>query len=169
MSGIFEKCARCGATVNPARACPYCIAEFGGSSAQGDNGGSGGGAAQAQHGAAANPAQTETLEDILSKSSSLRVPSGMAMLINRDTQERFPLAQSVSKIGRDKANNISLHNDSYVSRHHAWVLFIKGSYWVEDLGSTNGTLLNDELLSERKQIFPGDRIKIGRTDLTFEL
>lgn len=160
MSGIFEKCARCGATVNPARACPYCIAEFGGS--QGDNGGS-----SAQHGVASP--QTETLEDILSKSSSLRAPSGMALLINKDTSERFPLAQSVSKIGRDKANNISLHNDSYVSRHHAWVLFIKGSYWVEDLGSTNGTLLNDELLSERKQIFPGDRIKVGRTELVFEL
>lgn len=159
MSGIFEKCARCGAAVNPARACPYCIAEFGGST--GENGGA------AQHAA---PAQaTETLEDILSKSSNLRAPSGMAMLINRDSSEKHPLAQSVSKIGRDKANNISLHNDSYVSRHHAWVLFIKGSYWVEDLGSTNGTLLNDELLSERKQIFPGDRIKIGRTELVFEL
>ncbi len=163
MSGIFEKCARCGATVSPTRACPYCIAEYG-SSSQGDNGGSSPGA----HGGVPNP-QTETLEDILSKSSNLRAPSGMAMLINRDTSERFPLAQSVSKIGRDKANNISLHNDSYVSRHHAWVLFIKGSYWVEDLGSTNGTLLNDELLSERKQIFPGDRIKIGRTELVFEL
>lgn len=92
-----------------------------------------------------------------------------SMLVNKETNERYPLSQSVSKIGRDKANNISLNNDSYISRHHAWILFIKGSYFVEDLGSTNGTLLNGDVLSERKQIFPGDRIKFGRTELVFEV
>ena len=92
-----------------------------------------------------------------------------AMLVNKETNERYPLSQSVSKVGRDKANNISLNNDSYISRHHAWVLFIKGNYFVEDLGSTNGTLLNGDVLSERKQIFPGDRIKFGRTELVFEI
>jgi pSer/pThr/pTyr-binding forkhead associated (FHA) protein len=79
------------------------------------------------------------------------------------------LTQSVSKIGRDQTNSIALSKDSYISRHHAWILFIKGSYWVEDLGSTNGTLLNGELLSERKQMFPGDCLKLGRTELVFEL
>ncbi|MBX9689355.1 MAG: FHA domain-containing protein [Candidatus Obscuribacterales bacterium] len=92
-----------------------------------------------------------------------------AMLVNKETNERYPLSQSVTKLGRDKANNISLNNDSYISRHHAWVLFIKGNYFVEDLGSTNGTLLNGDVLSERKQIFPGDKIKFGRTELVFEI
>lgn len=134
--------------MNDQGACPYCAAE-----------------SMPQNGEDFKP---ETIEDILSK-SNLKAPSGLAILINKDTNERYPLTQSVSKIGRDKANTISLQNDSYVSRHHAWVLFIKGSYWVEDLGSTNGTLLNGEVLSERKQIFPGDRIKLGRTELVFEL
>lgn len=148
MSGTSNKCARCGGAVNQDGACSHCIAE----------------------GAPANGAEpgSETIEHILSK-ANLKTPSGLAILINKETNERYPLTQSVSKIGRDKANTISLHNDSYVSRHHAWVLFIKGSYWVEDLGSTNGTLLNGEVLSERKQIFPGDRIKLGRTELVFEL
>lgn len=92
-----------------------------------------------------------------------------ARLVNKETNERYLLSQSVCKIGRDKANNISLQNDSYISRHHAWVLYIKGKYFVEDLGSTNGTLLNGDVLSERKQIFPGDRIKFGRTALVFEV
>jgi hypothetical protein len=148
MSGTSNKCARCGGAVNEDGACSYCVAE-----------------AVPQNG---EEFKAETIEDILSK-SNLKTPSGLAILINKDTNERYPLTQSVSKIGRDKANTISLHNDSYVSRHHAWVLFIKGSYWVEDLGSTNGTLLNGEVLSERKQIFPGDRIKLGRTELVFEL
>lgn len=94
-------------------------------------------------------------------------PMRPAFLFNKMTNERFPLNQSVSKIGRDQTNNISINNDHYVSRHHAWVLQMQGAYWVEDLGSTNGTLLNGEILSERRQINPGDRITFGKTELVF--
>jgi len=90
-----------------------------------------------------------------------------AYLINKVTNEKYPLTQSVSKIGRDQTNNISITTDHYVSRHHAWVLQMQGGYWVEDLGSTNGTLLNGEVLQERKQIFPGDRLTFGKTELVF--
>jgi hypothetical protein len=90
-----------------------------------------------------------------------------ALLINNITNERYPLNQSVSKIGRDQTNNISITQDHYISRHHAWVLQMQGGYWVEDLGSTNGSLLNGEILTERKQIFPGDRITFGKTELVF--
>ncbi|MBY0359321.1 MAG: FHA domain-containing protein [Candidatus Obscuribacterales bacterium] len=101
----------------------------------------------------------------LDPSASVEGPS----LVDKEVGQHYQLSQSVCKIGRDKSNNISLPNDSYISRHHAWVLFIKGNYFVEDLGSTNGTLLNGEVLAERKQIFPGDRIKFGRTELVFEI
>lgn len=150
MTSTDNKCAKCGLALGDQSQCPYCA-----SGGTGETAGNG-------------PAGAETLEDILAK-TNIKAPSGLAILVNKDTNERFPLTQSVSKIGRDKANTISLHNDSYVSRHHAWVLFIKGAYWVEDLGSTNGTLLNGEVLSERKQIYPNDRIKLGRTELVFEL
>jgi hypothetical protein len=90
-----------------------------------------------------------------------------AFLFNKATSERYPLSQSVSKIGRDETNNIPINNDHYISRHHAWVLQMQGGYWVEDLGSTNGTLLNGELLSERRQIFAGDRLTFGKTELVF--
>lgn len=146
MSGLQKKCSRCGGVLSDAGQCTFCVP----SSAVllGDEG--------------------STVEEILQRTPSI-APAHGAMLVNNETNERYPLSQSVSKIGRDKANNISLHNDSYISRHHAWVLFIKGNYFVEDLGSTNGTLLNGEVLSERKQIFPGDRIKFGRTELVFEI
>ncbi len=142
-----NKCARCGGLIALGGECTFCVPE-----------------------GAANEGSTkgESLEEILAR-SQVKTPGTGAMLVNKETNERYPLSQSVSKIGRDKANNISLHNDSYISRHHAWVLFIKGNYFVEDLGSTNGTLLNGDVLSERKQIFPGDRIKFGRTELVFEI
>lgn len=94
-------------------------------------------------------------------------PSRPAFLYNKLTNERYPLQQSVSKIGRDQTNNISITNDHYISRHHAWVLQMQGGYWIEDLGSTNGTLVNGELLGERRQINPGDRLTIGKTELIF--
>lgn len=96
-----------------------------------------------------------------------RASARAAFLFNKLTSERYPLSQSVSKIGRDETNNISIINDHYISRHHAWVLQMQGGYWVEDLGSTNGTLLNGELLNERRQIFAGDRLTFGKTELVF--
>ena len=100
--------------------------------------------------------------------SSNSSPAGKpAFLFNKLTNERFPLNQSVSKIGRDQTNNIPITNDHYISRHHAWVLQMQGSYWVEDLGSTNGTMINGELLSERRQISPGDKLTFGKTELIF--
>ena len=75
--------------------------------------------------------------------------------------------QSVSKIGRDQTNHIPLTNDHYISRNHAWVLQMQGGYWIEDLGSTNGTMLNGELLRERQQINAGDLLTLGKTELVF--
>jgi pSer/pThr/pTyr-binding forkhead associated (FHA) protein len=92
-----------------------------------------------------------------------------ALLFNKNTSERFVLTHSVCKIGRDQTNNISITDDHYISRHHAWVLQMQGGYWVEDLGSTNGTLLNGELLSERRQIFAGDRLTFGKTEFVFAI
>ncbi len=90
-----------------------------------------------------------------------------AFLLNRITNQRFSLVQSVSKIGRDQTNHIPLTNDHYISRNHAWVLQMQGGYWIEDLGSTNGTMLNGELLRERQQINAGDLLTLGKTELVF--
>jgi hypothetical protein len=153
MSDVTTQCERCGGSLSEEGRCIVCGAE------------------QRQIEAANARSLAERVEDLftLPGKAQPKVPPAGAHLYNKGTDERFPLTQSVSKIGRDQTNSIALPKDSYISRHHAWVLFIKGSYWVEDLGSTNGTLLNGELLTERKQIFPGDCLKLGRTELIFEL
>jgi hypothetical protein len=92
-----------------------------------------------------------------------------AFLFNAATNEKHALNQSVSKIGRDQTNNIAIRADHYISRHHAWILQMHGNYWVEDLGSTNGTLLNGEPLTDRRQIAQSDRITFGKTEFVFSL
>lgn len=141
MSGTTE-CARCGGIVNAEGRCSVC-------------------------GVTQELGDSEGLSRSSRESSGRKEKNRPAFLYNKLTNDRFALTQSVSKIGRDQTNSISITNDHYISRHHAWVLQMQGGYYVEDLGSTNGTLLNGEVLSERKQIFPGDRLTFGKTELVF--
>ena len=55
--------------------------------------------------------------------------------------------------------------DNYVSNVHARVYLRDGSYWLEDLGSTNGTYMNRSRVSTPTQIGPGDDIRIGKATL----
>jgi hypothetical protein len=152
MSMSGTECTRCGGQLNQEGRCSVCgvTRELSSSLRQASSSVGGG--------------SPEVISMPLRKDSKTSRP---AFLFNKLTNESFPLTQSVSKIGRDQTNSISLAADHYISRHHAWVLQMQGGYWVEDLGSTNGTLLNGEVLNERKQIFPGDRITFGKTELVF--
>jgi signal transduction histidine kinase len=68
-------------------------------------------------------------------------------------------------IGREAGNAIQL-DDHEVSRRHAEVRLVDGSYLLGDLKSSNGTFVNDERI-ERIELSRGDRIRIGRTILVY--
>ncbi len=65
------------------------------------------------------------------------------------------------------------YNDpaAYVSRHHARIVADAGGYFLEDLGSANGTFLNDRRLPHGvpTRMRNGDRVRIGKVQLTFIL
>ena len=81
--------------------------------------------------------------------------------------ERFDLFGGVS-LGRSPDADIRLE-DRYASGIHARVFSRSGGYYVEDMGSTNGTLLNSHDLHGEAELRPGDAIRIGDTELTFEV
>jgi pSer/pThr/pTyr-binding forkhead associated (FHA) protein len=68
------------------------------------------------------------------------------------------------EIGRD-ADCAIRPDDTYLSQQHARVFERNGSWVVEDLGSTNGTYLNQQKVTVPSQISPGDRIRVGKTVL----
>jgi predicted component of type VI protein secretion system len=69
-------------------------------------------------------------------------------------------------IGRDAESDISL-SDQSVSRHHAAISRVFNEYFVEDFGSTNGTLLNNKAVT--KHILKnGDVLQIGNFEVRFE-
>ena len=58
-----------------------------------------------------------------------------------------------------------LIDDTYASQQHARLFGKNGAWYVEDLGSTNGTYVNDQKLASPAMIQPGDRIRVGTTVL----
>ncbi len=70
------------------------------------------------------------------------------------------------RIGRKSENDIVL-DERNVSRQHAQIVMKEGQYFLEDLGSTGGTMVNDEAVTE-KDIHTGDVIAIGNFRLTFD-
>jgi pSer/pThr/pTyr-binding forkhead associated (FHA) protein len=68
------------------------------------------------------------------------------------------------EIGREAHMPFQL-DDRKVSRRHARVNPEGGRAWVEDLGSSNGTFVNDQPIHIPREIVPGDRIRMGLTVL----
>ena len=77
---------------------------------------------------------------------------------------RRAFQQSDISVGRDPGCDISL-NDDAVSAHHSHLSFHHGQWRVEDLGSTNGTRLNQAMLITPAVITTGDQIECGHTAL----
>jgi pSer/pThr/pTyr-binding forkhead associated (FHA) protein len=71
-------------------------------------------------------------------------------------------------LGRGDRAEIRLE-DPFASSRHARI-FEQGNIMViEDLGSTNGTYLNEELLETARPLHPGDRLRIGDSEFVFEV
>jgi pSer/pThr/pTyr-binding forkhead associated (FHA) protein len=66
-------------------------------------------------------------------------------------------------IGRSPACTIVLDDDSYASSVHARIFHDDEDLWLEDLGSKNGTFINDEQITEPVRVRRGDRLKVGGT------
>jgi DNA-binding CsgD family transcriptional regulator len=66
-------------------------------------------------------------------------------------------------VGRSDGNTIVLADDTQVSRVHAVVEELAGSWSVRDVNSRNGTFVNGTRVSGEARLNPGDELRIGRT------
>jgi diguanylate cyclase (GGDEF)-like protein len=69
-------------------------------------------------------------------------------------------------IGRSPKCEIHVNQES-VSRNHCRIRYEGGEFLVHDLGSTNGTYVNDDLVQGEGRLRHGDQLKVGRTILKF--
>ncbi|MBI2761098.1 MAG: FAD-dependent oxidoreductase [Chloroflexi bacterium] len=89
-------------------------------------------------------------------------------LVRVDSGAEIPLIRELMSLGRSSDNNIIVP-DAAASRRHALIQREADDYWIEDLGGTNGTWVNNVQLTERAHLRTGDRIRIGRVEYIFEL
>lgn len=78
--------------------------------------------------------------------------------------KEIPLPEEELSIGRDLKNMIVL-DDVQVSRHHMRFFQKDGNLFVEDLKSTNGTLLNGKTLTKIQKLKNGDLVALGENNV----
>jgi pSer/pThr/pTyr-binding forkhead associated (FHA) protein len=81
--------------------------------------------------------------------------------------ELWKLGATLATIGRDPDCAVHVADES-VSRQHAQIVRQASGYYLADLASSNGTLLNGEPLAEPTRLRPGDVIRVGELELRCE-
>jgi pSer/pThr/pTyr-binding forkhead associated (FHA) protein len=97
-----------------------------------------------------------------------QTPKLLACLVNLDKGKIHTLTEEELSIGRSTSCDILINTDATVSRRHALVKMIGTEFYLEDLGSRNGTSVNGELVKGTKiKLNPDDQIHIGKTVYVF--
>jgi diguanylate cyclase (GGDEF)-like protein len=91
----------------------------------------------------------------------------VVVLYGPELGRRAELGRAPFQIGRSSKNDLPIDQES-VSRHHARITLSHGrGHLIEDLGSTNGTWVNDERVKAKTPLRDGDKIRVGRSILKF--
>jgi two-component system cell cycle response regulator len=108
--------------------------------------------------------QKETVVTVISKISDrpVNLDAALVVIYGLDLGRKFDLTREETLIGRSSKADIQIDQES-VSRNHAGITNTREGVRIRDLGSTNGTFINDELVEGTRDLRNGDLVKIGRT------
>jgi pSer/pThr/pTyr-binding forkhead associated (FHA) protein len=102
----------------------------------------------------------------LSRKVSKQLPTTLKVTHGRQAGVTLPLGAGVL-IGRGTDCQLIL-DDDYSSTHHARITLTTNGYQVEDLGSTNGTFVNNQQIAVPTAFGLADTLRIGRTLMSVE-
>ncbi len=159
--GLFGKkkarCQQCGQQQDPTwDQCPYCLQAQQAAA---------GAAGQAHAAAAAAPMKTQAFmvgQDMGAPASLL---GWLVPIKGAQKGELFTLKAVVS-IGTDPSCDVVL-SDGHMSRKHAEIKIQGQSFWLYDLGSTNGTYVNDKRITQH-ELVDNDNVRFGQTPVKFK-
>ncbi|MEN9937089.1 MAG: hypothetical protein RLZZ387_3668 [Chloroflexota bacterium] len=117
---------------------------------------------------AATGGDANSQTQVIQPAQSQAAPTARARLLlsSRGGTHVIPLESTLLTVGRGLNNDIILE-DTRVSRHHAQLRYRARRFWVTDTGSTNGTFVNGEQVTERA-LRDGDIISLGGLELMFK-
>lgn len=110
----------------------------------------------------AGASSLETSRTGPSRQSITRPPSRLVVTAGKLAGTSLPLGRSAIVVGRAQSCTLVLEDD-YASSRHARI-FPQGDQWfVEDLGSTNGTMVAGQPITEATPLTPSAQVRIGQT------
>lgn len=116
-------------------------------------------------------ADTGELRALGKERKDLAVEANLILFAHPDNRllgRRFSLAPNESlTIGRSSSAEISMGGVRSLSRLHARLEHLGAVVVIEDLGSTNGTFVNDRRIEERHRLRSGDRFQVGALHFKF--
>ena len=89
----------------------------------------------------------------------------LVVIYGPELGKRAALGHGAFEIGRSSRSDLAIDQES-ISRHHARITYDGERHFIEDMGSTNGTFVNDQN-QKRSPLHDGDQIKIGRSILKY--
>lgn len=89
----------------------------------------------------------------------------LVVIYGPELGKRAALGQGNFEIGRSSRSDLPIDQES-ISRHHARISYDGQRHVIEDLGSTNGTFVNDAKVG-RQALKDGDQVKVGRSILKY--
>ena len=92
------------------------------------------------------------------------VPQAHLVFLEGERAGETVALERATEVGR-AAGNMARIDDPTVSAHHARLSFHAGQWWVEDLASRNGTMVNDLPVTEPLVVTYGDALHFGRVGL----
>ncbi|RKH37064.1 GGDEF domain-containing protein [Corallococcus sicarius] len=112
--------------------------------------------------------QKETVVTVISKISErpVNLDAALVVIYGLDLGRKFDLTREETLIGRSSKADIQIDQEA-VSRNHARITNTTKGVRIEDLGSTNGTFVNDDVAQGGRSLQNGDLVKIGRTIFKF--
>jgi pSer/pThr/pTyr-binding forkhead associated (FHA) protein len=96
------------------------------------------------------------------------LPALSLLRTDRPQEEVFRFTRTEVIIGRERSCDCRLE-DQTISARHARLASHHGQWWVEDLGSKNGTYLNQERISQAVVVTAGDELRCGQVVLRVEI
>jgi dipeptidyl aminopeptidase/acylaminoacyl peptidase len=116
---------------------------------------------------AAATAETLALSSVTPDQAATEAPAKLTFETGPFAGRVVGVPQASASVGRAPSNDIII-GDPATSGRHARIELRHGEYWISDLGSTNGTLVNGEPIID-KQLGHGDVISIGQNTIRFTL
>ena len=98
--------------------------------------------------------------------ASAKAPRTVVVTDERGAKIQTHRLDGTVHVGRGESCHIRLA-DTYASASHARIFNREGSWYIEDLGSTNGTYLNQRRVTTPSELRAGDRVRVGKTTLEF--